>query len=312
MKEFELIEYISKKFGKSNGVTLGIGDDCSIIKPPVGKSQVTTVDSLIEGNHISLKYFSPAEIGRKALRVNLSDIASMGAVGPYYAWIVFTLPQNFSDKVIKGILGGIKSDCKKYGVTVAGGNITSAKNFSIHVTLTGWIKPGKSLTRNGAKVGDTIFVTGTIGASTLAYRQFKSGRKPNDFLLKRWANPEPKIETGKFLSAKGIASACIDISDGIFQDLGHITKLSGVGAHLDWDSLPISPGLRKMNPTPKMIGYGEDYELLFTVPKKRLKWLEPIRKKITAIGHIVKNGFCVSRRDGETVDVNDVGYSHLK
>ncbi len=314
MKEFELIDYISRYFaehGKQKGLIVPIGDDCSVIRPEKGFDMVTTADSLIDGNHFTLKYFTPREIGRKALRVNLSDLASMGAAGPYYAWISFSMPEKMKDSIIKGVIAGIKEDCKRYGVTLAGGNITGASDFSIHVTLTGWVKPKTMLKRSGAKKGDRIYVTGTIGPSTLAYKQFKKGEKPEKALLKRWANPKPKIEIGKFLSQKNVASSCIDISDGIFQDLGHLLNASGVGAQVEWKLLPIDHALKKKNPTVGMIGFGEDYELLFTVPKRNLKKLSPIEKEITRIGEISSRGLIVLDKSGNEMNITNVGYSHF-
>ena len=314
MKEFELIGHIRKEFAGNNkrrDLLVPIGDDCSILRPPKGLLQVTTVDSLVEGNHFSLKYFSPAEIGRKALRVNLSDLASMGAIGPYYAWLTLAISSDVDEKTIKGILAGIKEDCGRFDVVLAGGNITSSAQFQIHVTLSGWVKPGLALTRTGAKAGDIIFVTGSIGASTLAYRQFKEGKEPDKQLLKRWANPVPKISIGQFLSKKKIASSCIDISDGIFQDMQHITGQSGVGAELRWKDIPIFPYLKKLHPTPHMVGFGEDYELLFTVPPKKQKLLSPIRDQIAEIGTVTKKGFTVRKNDGNPMDIDEVGYRHI-
>lgn len=314
MKEFELIKYIRKTFEKNNrhhGLLVPIGDDCSVILPPKGMAQVTTIDSLVEGNHFSSKYFTPREIGRKALRVNLSDLASMGARPPYYAWLVFALPPSFPDAAIKGILAGVKEDCERYGIILAGGNITGSAEFQIHLALSGWVKPRKMLTRGGAQAGDPIFVTGTIGASTLAYQQFKAGQSPYRWLLKRWANPEPKLEIGRFLAENRIATACIDVSDGIFQDLGHIIKDSGTGAELYWEKLPIFPRLKKLKPTPQMIGFGEDYELLFTVNPRNIKKLKPLAGQITEIGHITKSGFRVYGADGEEINATNVGFSHL-
>ncbi len=314
MKEFELISFIRRKFkgqSKNKSLYLPIGDDCSIIKPPKGKLQVTTADSLVDGNHFSSKYFTPREIGQKVIKVNISDIASMGADGPYYAWLTFALPKKIKAPLIKGVIGGIMAACAKYGVTLAGGNITSAKEFSIHLTLTGWVKKGEAMLRGGAKQGDSIFVTGTVGASTSAYRQFKAGKKPEPFLLKRWANPNPKPEVGIYLAKNRIASSCIDISDGIFQDLKHLVKESKAGAVLEWEKIPIEPELKKRNPTPNMIGYGEDYELLFTVPQKEIEKLKRFQRQISEIGKIVKSGFKVVDKNGREVDVGRTGYSHL-
>lgn len=314
MNEFKLIEHIKKKFARQNSsknIVMGIGDDCSIIKTPKGFQQVTTVDSLVEGNHFSLKYFTPKEIGRKALRVNLSDLASMGATGPYYAWLVFAIPKNVPDDTIKGIIDGVSDDCRRYSVTVAGGNLTSSTQFSLHVTLTGWVRPRMALSRSGAKPGDIIYVTGQVGLSSVAYRQFKAGRKPESFCLKRWANPLPKLHIGKLLLDRQIASACIDISDGIFQDLGHLANSSGAGAVLEWNRIPIAPKLKQMQPTPHTIGFGEDYELLFTVPPKKEKQLAPIKSEITRIGKIVKKGFKLLDKNGKEMDVTNIGYSHF-
>jgi len=312
MKEFEIIDYIKKQAGETKGASyLPIGDDCSVIKPPKGKLQVTTADSLVDGNHFSSHYFTPQEIGRKSLRVNLSDIASMGAEPPYYAWLTLSLPPDIKEKVLKGIINGFIGDCKKNAVTLAGGNITSSKEFSIHITLTGWGKKGKLLKRSGAKIGDSIFVTGTIGPSTLAYMQFKSGKKPDQPLLKRWANPVPKIEIGRLLAKKGIANACIDISDGIFQDLNHLLKESGKGALIEWERLPVDPKMKKYNPTPKMIGFGEDYELLFTADNSKSKAVKSLTGKITKIGVITKRGLKVVDKNGKELSIKDVGYNHL-
>ncbi|MFQ5432548.1 MAG: thiamine-phosphate kinase [Nitrospinota bacterium] len=314
MNEFKLIEHIRGKFARQKGsknIVLGIGDDCSIIKTPNGFQQVTTVDSLVEGNHFSLKYFTPREIGRKALRVNLSDLASMGATGPYYAWLVFAIPKNVKDSTIKRILDGVSDDCRRYSVTLAGGNLTSSNQFSIHVTLTGWVRPRKALSRSGARVGNLIYVTGTVGPSSVAYRQFKAGLKPDAVCLKRWANPVPKLHIGEFLQERRVATACIDISDGIFQDLGHLISSSGVGAILEWNHIPLAPKLKKMKPTPHTIGFGEDYELLFTVPPKKEKLLTPVKNEITQIGQVVKKGFKLLDEKGRKMNITNIGYSHF-
>ncbi len=314
MKEFDLIKYIQKSFQKNNqqkNLLVPIGDDCSVIVPPKKMAQVTTIDSLVEGNHFSSKYFTPREIGRKALRVNLSDLASMGARPPYYAWLVFALPSNFPDASIKGILAGVKEDCRRYNVILAGGNITGSAEFQIHLALSGWVKPQRMLTRSGCRHGDHIFVTGTIGASTLAYQQFKAGKRPYPWLVKRWANPDPKLKIGIFLAENRLATACIDVSDGIFQDLGHIIKASNVGAELNWEALPIFPRLKKLKPIPQMIGFGEDYELLFTVNPGNLKKLKPIRTQITEIGRVTKQGFKVLDSRGEELNATNIGFSHL-
>ncbi len=314
MKEFELIKYIRKTFQENNrkkNLLVPIGDDCSVLVPPKGMAQVTTIDSLVEGNHFSSKYFTPREIGRKALRVNLSDLASMGALPPYYAWLVFAIPSNYSDTSIMGILAGVKEDCKRYDVTLAGGNITGSAEFQIHLALSGWVKPRKMLTRSGARPGDHIFITGTIGASTLAYQQFKAGKRPYPWLVKRWANPEPKLGIGIFLAENKLATACIDVSDGVFQDLGHIIKASNAGAELFWEKLPIFPRLKKLNPTPQMIGFGEDYELLFTVSPRNLKKLKPLSLQITEIGRVTKHGLKVYSSNGEEINATNIGFSHL-
>ena len=312
--EFKLIERIRGKFARQNGskdLLLPIGDDCSIIRPPKGFQQVTTVDSLVEGNHFTSKLFTPKEIGRKALRVNLSDLASMGAAGPYYAWLVFAIPKSLKDKTIIGVIDGVAADCRKYGVVIAGGNCTSSSQFAIHVTMTGWIRAGRALTRTGAKAGNLIYVTGTVGPSSVAYRQFKSRQKPDAFCLNRWKKPEPKLRIGKFLADKKLATACIDISDGIFQDLLHVCRSSGVGAQLRWTAIPIPQKLKKMNPTPQTIGYGEDYELIFTVPRPKIKGLAAIAGEITQIGIVVEKGFEVIDKSGKNMDVTNVGYSHF-
>ena len=260
--EFDLIARIRARVATRADVVLGIGDDAALLAPPPGRQLVVTADTLNDGVHFP-RGTSPADVGWKALAVNLSDLASMGAE-PAWCTLSLSLPQ--SDPAwIEGFLDGFLDLAGQHGIALVGGDTTRGP-LSIAVTAMGLVEPGRALRRDGARVGDEVWVTGTLGdaAGGLALL----GREPVPALRARLDRPTPRVDAGRVLA--GIATACVDVSDGLLADLGHVCARSHVAAHIDVDALPASAALREAFGEADRIALqasgGDDYELCFTAP----------------------------------------------
>jgi thiamine-monophosphate kinase len=269
MKEFSLIEkYFSHHKTQRNDVILGIGDDCAILRPPANQELVVTTDSLIESIHF-LRNTSAADIGYKALAVSLSDIAAMGAE-PAWVLLSLTLPEA-NEKWLQEFCDGFYNLLDKFSLVLVGGNTTQGP-LNITTQVTGFVSPGKALRRSGAKPGDLIYVTGTLGDAGLALQVLQKQRKLDkeslSELLPRLYRPQPRVNEGVVLQQ--LASAAIDISDGLAADLSHLLNASKVGATIKTARLPLSKILRtQIKPEQAWqlaLTAGDDYELCFTVP----------------------------------------------
>lgn len=310
--EFDLIARIRARAGTRGDVVLGIGDDAALLAPPPGKQLVVTADTLNDGVHFPHDT-APADIGWKALAVNLSDLAAMGAE-PAWCTLSLSLPQ--SDAAwIDGFLDGFLDLAARHGIALIGGDTTRGP-LSISVTAMGLVEPGEPLRRDGARIGDDIWVTGTLGdaAGGLALLDRASGGA----LRERLDRPTPRVLAGRAL--RGIASACVDVSDGLLADLGHIALCSGVGARVDVDALPATDALCDAFDRPTRIalqaGGGDDYELCFTAPADARALVEAVSSKlclrITRIGRIVADkGVQPVRTDGEPWTPPRRGYDHF-
>ncbi len=260
--EFDLIARIRARVATRAAVVLGIGDDAALLAPPPGRQLVVTADTLNDGVHFP-RGTSPADVGWKALAVNLSDLASMGAE-PAWCTLSLSLPQ--SDPAwIAGFLDGFLDLAGQHGIALVGGDTTRGP-LSIAVTAMGLVEPGRALRRDGARVGDEVWVTGTLGdaAGGLALLD----REAVPALRARLDRPTPRVAAGRALV--GIATACVDVSDGLLADLGHVCARSHVAAHIDVDALPASAALREAFGEADRIALqasgGDDYELCFTAP----------------------------------------------
>ena len=260
--EFDLIARIRARVATRADVVLGIGDDAALLAPPPGRQLVVTADTLNEGVHFP-RGTSPADVGWKALAVNLSDLASMGAE-PTWCTLSLSLPQ--SDPAwIEGFLDGFLDLAGQHDIALVGGDTTRGP-LSIAVTAMGLVEPGRALRRDGARVGDEVWVTGTLGdaAGGLALLD----REPVPALRARLDRPTPRVAAGRALA--GIATACVDVSDGLLADLGHVCARSHVAARIDVDALPASAALREAFGDVERIALqasgGDDYELCFTAP----------------------------------------------
>jgi len=276
----------------------GIGDDCALIDVDAHQQLVTTVDTLIERVHFPVDT-SPADIAYKALAVNLSDLAAMGAM-PNYFTLALTLP-NIDEQWLEDFSSSLKALATKYNIKLIGGDTTKG-TLSITINATGTIQ-GVALMRSGAKVGDGVFVSNVIGDAALAWKQIQSQKLPSRSLLTQFNRPEPQVKLGQALL--GVASSCIDISDGLEQDLSHILTHSKVGASIDLDALPLSDEVEQYIADTGdwcvALAGGDDYELCFTVPKSQLGTTQSIEKELgvilTKIGVIVESGLEIKGLD---------------
>ncbi len=304
MKEFDIIDkYFAKRAGRRADVIQGIGDDCALLRVPAKTDLAVSTDSLISGVHFPANT-SPYDIGYKALAANLSDLAAMGAK-PCWASLALTLPPKTDENWIKAFCAGFFSLLKQYSMQLIGGDTTRGPLLSITVTVHGFINRNKALLRNGAKAGDLIYVTGTLGDAGAALTSFA-----NEYFLQKLNRPIPRIQEG--LALRGIATSAIDISDGLAADLGHILEQSNVGATIYIDNLPLSDNLKKAVPKGKAIqlalSAGDDYELCFTVPaNKKFK----LKSKYTQIGIIEQqHGLRIKNPKGNIINLKKKGYEY--
>ncbi|MCC6203215.1 MAG: thiamine-phosphate kinase [Gammaproteobacteria bacterium] len=314
MDEFALIDrYFRRQTVTREDVALGIGDDAAIVVPRSGEQLVAAVDTLVAGRHFP-DWFSAAEIGYRALAVNLSDLAAMGAE-PRWALLALTLPE-VAAAWLDDFSTGFLDLARKHRVALIGGDTTQGP-LTISVTLLGVCE--RALTRAGAMVGDAIFVTGTLGDAALALAlDADDDGESAGRLRAHFSRPEPRVAAG--LALHDFAHAAIDVSDGLLGDLGHILRASKVGARIDGRCLPTSAAARALF-TPERIltaaaTGGDDYELLFTAPAQ----LEAsIRDRlagcdcpVTRIGTIVAgDAFELSGLDGVPMQPARTGFRHF-
>jgi thiamine-monophosphate kinase len=332
--EFELIAHLTAGLPSREDVVLGIGDDCALLDPGSQELLLATCDSQVEGIHFTLHTSAPVEIGRKALAINLSDIAAMGGA-PRYALISLHIPPDCSQETLDGIYSGLRTEAARFNTLIVGGNISGSgagAPLAVDITLLGSVERGHALTRAGARCGDTIFVSGWLGDSaaglhTLLHPALHYPREACERLRTRHRVPTPRVAEGRLLSRLGpnIITALIDISDGLSGDLGHICERSGVGARIDVARLPISPELRTIaasvghDPLAWVLHGGEDYELLFTVAQGCeasviAAFEEQSQTPITAIGQVTtaQEGLRLCWPDGREEVLSARSWDHLR
>ncbi|MBI3575061.1 MAG: thiamine-phosphate kinase [Gammaproteobacteria bacterium] len=318
VNEFELIRtYFARQPVTRADVRLGIGDDAAVLAPPPGHELVVTTDLLVSGVHF-LPDVDPAALGHKALAVNLSDLAAMGAQP---AWFLLNLALPAPDESwLSGFSAGLFALARRYNMQLVGGDTSCAPQIVIAIEAHGFVPAGQALTRAGAKPGDRIFVTGALGDAGLALRhrqgQMKLSAAELPSCVERMDRPVPRVEEG--LALRGIASSAIDISDGLVADLGHILEQSSAGAKLDLGRLPLSAAYRAHLAGVGLdvaLANGDDYELCFTVPPANLAALEKIKQRfpeITAIGVIEAGaGLRIVDASGKPYTPKAAGHDHF-
>ncbi|WP_341326004.1 thiamine-phosphate kinase [Methylotuvimicrobium sp. KM2] len=307
--EFDLIERFFAVKKSSNAVTeLGIGDDCALLSVPAGYRLAITADTMVENVHF-LAGTDPYDLGYKLLAVNLSDLASMGAE-PIAVTLALTLPdvdESWLERFAEGFFGL----AAYYRIDLIGGDTTSGP-LTLTVQAMGIVPEGQALLRSGARAGDGIYMTGKLGDAGLGLKiaqgHFSCSRQ--QAALERFNRPKPRVEEGLVL--RNIARSCIDVSDGLAQDLGHILKQSGVGACLDWEGLPLSNAVKAYieatGDWTMPLRAGDDYELCFTVPADKA---ELLTENFTRIGVIEDSPGLRIHRFGTTELLRVQGFEHF-
>ncbi len=328
--EFELLKKISEKFAVSHpSLIKGIGDDAAVLSCPEGKLLLFASDMLIENIHFSLNLTNSYQLGRKSLSVNISDIAAMGG-DPKFFLVSLGIREDISLEFIDGFYRGIDDVSGNFGIFLAGGDLNRTNgNLVINVSLLGEVLENHLLLRSGARIGDQIFVTGTLGDSALGLEILKKKRKGGKHstetgeLIKKHLDPGPRLSEARVIAKKKIATAMIDISDGLLSDLNHIVEESRVGAKIWLDKLPLSPGFEKYAPRYSQpaidlaLKGGEDYELLFTIPPEKMEYLCRLSKnhsfRVTHIGEIIEpeGKIEIFTGDGLKYSINDFGFNHF-
>ncbi len=318
--EFDLIERIRRRAPGRSDVVLGIGDDAAIVQVPADRQLVVATDTLNAGVHFPAATHA-ADIGWKALAVNLSDLAAMGAQP---AWCTLSLSLPRSDAAwLDAFLDGFLELSASHGVALIGGDTTSGP-LSICVTAHGFVEPGRALRRDAAKAGDDVWVSGTLGDAACALRCLLPGAKIEESrglppgLRVRLDRPTPRIATG--IALPGLVHACIDVSDGLLADLGHICSASGVAAVVRLSELPASAELRSACDADErallQATGGDDYELCFTAPQAHRREIEQLALRggtaLTRIGHVHGGcGVSALSPDGEPWRPPSAGYEHF-
>ncbi len=320
--EFDLIRrYFARAGARADSacVELGIGDDAALLQVPPGDDLVVAVDTLVAGRHFPLGS-DPRSIGHRALAVNLSDIAAMGAQ-PRWALLALTMPAA-EEKWLEAFSGGLHALADRHGVALVGGD-TTAGPLTISVQLLGLVPQGRALRRDGAHAGDLIVVTGTLGDAAAGLEVLQRPRAAassshEQALVQRFEYPDPRVQFG--IGARGIASAAMDISDGLAGDLPKLAQASGLAAHVRIEQLPLSAALRASAGTDKgrqiALQGGDDYELLLTVPGQQYQQLARIAAALgvplTGIGEMRPGAGVNWSKDGADFAVAATGYDHFR
>ncbi|MDO8536108.1 MAG: thiamine-phosphate kinase [Candidatus Omnitrophota bacterium] len=298
LSEIDLIKRLSKNFRLDKTVIKGSGDDAAVLQWTKDKYLLYTCDMVIEGVHFDLSKATPFQVGWKALARNISDVGAMGGV-PKYAVVSLAISPRRDVSVADGICEGIKSLADRFGVNIVGGDMARSEKIVIDISLIGQVEKKKLVLRSGAKTGDLIFVTGTLGGS----------------IKGKHLNFMPRVREAREILRNYKINSMIDLSDGLVLDLSRMLRASGVGAVICEKAIPISKDASGIN---SAMYDGEDYELLFTIGAKEAKRFfrrrsNKMKTPVTLIGEIVskREGYKVTRRNGKKDDLKIKGYLHF-
>ncbi len=317
LAEKALIARIRGQVKKGRGVVTGIGDDCAVLQVPSGHEALVTTDFSLEGVHFRREWHPAESVGHRCLARGLSDIAAMGGE-PIAAFVSLALPRDLSQSWVNGFSRGLLKLAESAGVSLAGGDTAqSPGGILADVMVLGSVPKGKAIPRSGAKAGDRIYVSGELGGSAATLSQMMSSPKrklaPNNFLQHFF--PQPRLALARMLRERAVATAMIDISDGLSTDLAHICEESGVGAEIVEEAIPrasIGKHRHEVGLQFAMHG-GEDYELLFTVPHNRQLPSRLAGRLITEIGYITRNQkIMLKTASGARYRLKAQGWEHFK
>jgi thiamine-monophosphate kinase len=327
LTERELVARLQQRLPAAPAwMLVGIGDDAAVVEPERNRVEVLTVDAIVEGIHFDRAFTPPDAIGHRALAVNLSDLAAMGAA-PRLALLSMALPASLPLADYDAIVEGFAALARAHRVHVAGGNLTRSPGpLMIDVTAAGTVKRRQALTRGGARAGDEVYVSGAIGSAVAGLARLRhavavgSPAEHQEPLALSYLWPQPRVRLGVHLARNRAASACIDLSDGLADGLHRIAEASGVGIAVDAETLPIEPAARahfearSEDPAARAITGGDDYELLFTVRPRTRRRLKAAAQHggvaITRIGECTGDRAVVLRRGGDVAPVPG-GFSHF-
>lgn len=320
--EFDLIDRYFKRQQAAASVALGIGDDCALLKAPADKLLAVSLDTLVADVHFPSDA-DPEDIAQRALRVNLSDLAASGAE-PLWFTLGLTLPQQ-DHQWLAGFSKGLFSAAQQFNVALVGGDTTRGP-LSITVQVHGAVSENNALKRSGARPGDGIYVSGSLGDAAAGLKVLKQPQLQNsdasEYFLQRYHRPRPHLKEGLLLA--GLASAALDISDGLLADLEHICDASGVGANLAIESLPLSAAMQQWleggvveqaQAQQWALAGGDDYRLCFTVPQDKRSQLLDLQQQhglnFYWVGDITSGTGVTCFDSGEPVVPQEKGYNHF-
>ncbi len=315
MTEEEFLKFLAESLRPhAREIVSGVGDDCAVIDAQ-DHWLLLTLDTFVEGVHFSWDYFSPYEVGRRLAAANLSDIAAMGGE-PSFALLSFSVPSLEEEKA-KSFLTGLTDKLTAYGAELVGGDLTkSSAGWHLSLSLLGRTPKGAAIFRRGAEEGDLVFVSRPLGASAAALYLWQKGIEPPAPLKKAHLDPDPEVELGLLLSRHQLASAMIDVSDGLLLDLKRLCEASQKGAKLYLEKIPVAPELLRFSlddPLTFALGGGEDFALLFTVPEDKVRILEQIcPRPLYQIGEIISSPGLYSLESGQLKPLPSQGFDHFK
>ncbi len=317
--EFGALRRLLPELGGGRGVIVGPGDDCAVVRG--GERLLLTTDVLVEGVHFERSWQTATELGAKAVAVNLSDIAAMGGE-PRYCLMSIGVPGSYPFADMRALHRGAQRAARGAGASFVGGNVSAAEKIFISIAVVG-TAPQRPALRRGARSGDFIFVTGTLGDAAAGLRLLRSGHRQGSAaraLVRRFIAPTPRLEAGRRLVKAGLVSSMIDISDGLVQDLGHVCESSGLGAVVLKTFMPLSAAYTRTigdDPALALCG-GEDYELLFTVPGAKVDRLRRLAPRLECglrfIGQMVTRplGVRIQERSGKLTTPRAGGHQHFQ
>jgi len=320
--EFDLIETYFAPLAAAEPGSLNLKDDAAVLRFGQGRETVVTTDCLVSGVHF-LPDDPPETLAAKLIGVNFSDLASMGAT-PRFFTIAAAFPRTLDEEWVRRFAEGIKGSQARFGGVLVGGDTVSTDGaMTLTLTAFGEVPEGTAIKRSGAKPGDALFVTGVIGDAYAGLRLLQGGydhlpASDKDYLTERYRKPSPQLEIGDMV--RGIASAMIDVSDGLAADLGHLCEASGVGGVVDSKAVPLSSAVAKLLAEhhltyEEILTGGDDYELLFSVPANKINDLEAVRLSfetpISRIGTAKESREVIFKDGNIRLDLDKTGYQHF-
>lgn len=310
--EQEFLDRLVRLFPQDRDVEVGPGDDCAVLRVGTRRVLVTT-DAMVEGVHFRAGWLTPKQLGSRAWLVAASDVAAMGG-RPTACVVSVGVPEGFPARDLMAIHRGIRDAARSHGGSVAGGNVSRSPALFVSVTVLGEA-PRRSLLRSGARPGDLLYVTGTLGDAALGVRRLSTDPRARGRPVRRYRNPEPRFAVGTWLTREVRASAAIDVSDGLVLDVYRLCRASGVGAVITAPAVPVSDEVRKADPILALTG-GDDYELAFAVPPRRVRRLERWAGecRLSRIGWFVAGPPRVTVLDaeGRPMELDRPGFDHFR